>query len=303
MNRSPIRFRPGFTLIELLVVIAIIAVLIGMLLPAVQKVRDAAARAKCQNNLKQMGLALHMYHDSNDRFPAAYTATGFNSGPGWGAAILPYIEQAPLARQLDANPSPWGGLQAVSTPTGGGQTPLKIYRCPADTGPDLNPQMGNFAVSNYRATCGTNTVYYYVPLADYGGVMFQNSRTRIGRITDGTSNTLLVGEGKYDVPRLLPPTMDAVFSALWNGMTGYYTVQGSQLSFQFIWIDNVMWYTGVNSFAPPSYVDSVFNSNHTGVVNYLFADGSVHGLSTSVNPATRTLLGVRNDGIPDPGDW
>src|SRR3954454_15319894 len=108
MHRLPVRGRFGFTLIELLVVIAIIAVLIGLLLPAIQKVREAAARAKCQNNLKQIGLAFHNYHSAKGRFPSGFVSRAVSEdgpglGPGWGwaAFLLPYLEQEPLFRRID----------------------------------------------------------------------------------------------------------------------------------------------------------------------------------------------------------
>jgi len=148
--------RTGFTLVELLVVIAIIAVLIALLLPAVQNAREAANRAQCQNNLKQLGLGLQNYHEIHRCFPPAYAASGFNSGPGWGTFLLPFIEQEALALQVPPGVPFWGGAQAVSTGLDGGQTPLSIFRCPSDTGPMLNPYQGNFAVSNYRATCGAS---------------------------------------------------------------------------------------------------------------------------------------------------
>src|SRR5437660_4939753 len=129
--------RRGFTLIELLVVIAIIAVLIGLLLPAVQKVREAANRMKCTNNLKQIGLALHNYHDANSKFPPGYVDGNTNVkltpdsdvGPGWGwaAFLLPYIEQDNLYNQINFTKG-----VATGTNVQVAQVPLTIYQCPSD---------------------------------------------------------------------------------------------------------------------------------------------------------------------------
>jgi len=284
----------GFTLIELLVVIAIIAVLIALLLPAVQKVREAANRIACQNNLKQMGLGLHNYHGTHGRFPPAYVAAGLNSGPGWGSFILPYIEQEALERQVPKGAPFWGGPQAISTAADGGQTPLMIFRCPSDSGPSLNADQGSFAVSNYRATCGTLTTVIYFADADMGGVMYQNSHVRITDVIDGTSNTTLVGEGKYGVPRLVS-TGNALSSALWCGMSGNHDVPGIGT---FVWIDNVMWPTGGNPSWAPDYVDEAYSSNHSDLVHFLFADGSVRGFGRQMDPTLRAQVGVRNDGLP-----
>src|SRR5262249_37066653 len=143
--------RGGFTLIELLVVIAIIAVLIGLLLPAVQKVREAAARVSCANNLKQIGIGLHMYHGEHNRLPPAWVASSYRPGWGWPALILPYVEQESLFLDMNVANGPFGASGALYTaaanvPNGLSQKKLRVYRCPSDTGPDLNPDRGNHAM-------------------------------------------------------------------------------------------------------------------------------------------------------------
>src|SRR5262245_34057526 len=189
------RARPlGFTLIELLVVIAIIGILIGLLLPAVQKVREAAARVKCANNLKQLGLACHNYAGVKGCYPPAYRGPNFEPGWGWGTFILPYIEQQPLQNILNPEFTTFGNGANPALATPPAQTVLVLFRCPANNAPDLNPMRLDHALSNYRAVMGPTTEPWFFVDRDYGGVMYQNSRTKIEQIYDGTSHTLAIGE-------------------------------------------------------------------------------------------------------------
>jgi prepilin-type N-terminal cleavage/methylation domain-containing protein/prepilin-type processing-associated H-X9-DG protein len=219
--------RAAFTLIELLVVIAIIAVLIGLLLPAVQQVREAAARIKCANNLKQIGLALHMYHDDRGAFPPAQD-NRFQKYWHWSwmALILPYVEQDNLYRAAEtwasntsipvvwpdprprgtpgyAHWSPWGGwVFGLDQP---GQNPylanvVPLYLCPSDSGPLQITAQGPsgkpliMAMTSYLGCNGTN-------YKTQDGIFTSNITIRLLDITDGTSNTILVGErGRAQTP-------------------------------------------------------------------------------------------------------
>ncbi len=295
--------RPAFTLIELLVVIAIIAILIGLLLPAVQKVRAAAARSQCENNLHNIGVALHDYASVFKVFPPAYKTAPGSYGPGysWAAITLPYMEQDNLYNQLGLNASPFptpaptdpSRGTAVATPLT--QTPLAIYRCPSDTGAELNPFRDNFATSNYRAVAGPiNNAAFYADL-DMGGVMYQNSRTRFQQIKDGTSNTVVIGECRlsYD-----PGTGLGQKACIWACM------RGLDNSVSSVWVSDVMWWIDDTPDGNGGYLYNIngtanqsFSSNHGGGAFFCFADGSVRYFYDSTNISLMKYLAGRADGV------
>jgi prepilin-type N-terminal cleavage/methylation domain-containing protein/prepilin-type processing-associated H-X9-DG protein len=293
------RARHGFTLIELLVVIAIIAVLVGLLLPAVQKVREAAARAQCQNNLKQIGLACHSHHDARQGLPPGYSATDPYSdgatdtspGWGWGAYLLPYLEQDNLYRQLNlARPV----QNSLAT-----QAVVKVYLCPSDAPPPAFSVAGPTgttvclaAPSSYAATCGPDASDVADPTGL--GVFYRNSRTRFTDITDGTSQTVLIGDRAW-----------ADTQGIWAGApSGAVTRPGPRNPWQAVTAaapalvlahNN---YINIKTDADGGLDD--FSSYHTGGANLLFADGSVHFLRsiTADGPERQAFwaLGTRAGG-------
>jgi len=288
--------RRGFTLIELLVVIAIIAILIGLLLPAVQKVREAAARTQCVNNLHQIGIAAHNFHDSRGRFPAAINIPG-EENFGWPAApdpgrwyglhmaLFPYYEQDNLRRELVDNVVNPQYVNCKGTDSVGAQV-VKILICPAD-GAMPNPPVGqygvySFGLSSYGGCSGTSATTTSGNQSLKNGMFFMNSSVRITDVTDGTTNVLLFGERSRR-------NLQATSSSEALGGWAWANVFAQE--------DNTM-----NSSQPMEGVEfhtlNQFGSQHNGgaISNFTFADGSVKPLSKSISIVIFQRLSVRDSG-------
>jgi len=299
MSRQQPPARNAFTLIELLVVMAIIGVMIGLILPAVQKVREAANRARCQNNLKQMGVALHHHHDVRGCFPAGYycqldrTLDVADTTPGWGwaALLLPFIEQENLGRQINFN-------VAVEDPASAPvrMTVLPLLVCPSDRETGLFTVLDGFgapvadAASNSYAGCyGAGGEIADEP--DLGnGIFFRNSRVRIADITDGTSNTLAIGE------RAALFTRTAWAGALNEGTT--HVTPGAPTDSTAVedTPTQTLAHTGSHTLNDHSSDPDDFFTPHIHAGQFLFADGSVRPVGTAIDLKIFQALSTRAGG-------
>ncbi len=319
------RRQRGFTLIELLVVIAIIAVLTGLLLPAVQAAREAARRTECRNNLKQIGIALHNYHDANRRFPMSFVVDYDTPGGEWSlqARILPYIEQSNLYMLADLR-------KAYGDPANSGIAGQRVgsYLCASETLDE--PRFKNGVRIHYPINYAFNAGPWFVWDNETGregtGAFLPNKTTRFRDFLDGTSNVLAFSEVKAFTPYLRdggtaeatppPPEGISALGGSFKSSTGHTE-----------WVDGRVHQTGFTTTYPPNTVVShvvdgqeydidytscreekdcngstysavTARSYHPGGVNALLMDGSVRTFSSTMNRNTWWNLGSRNDGVP-----
>lgn len=299
----------GFTLIELLVVVAIIAALIALLLPAVQQVRDSARRMQCQNNLKQLGLALHNFHDVNNAFPASgWTMSGPGNPAGkfvgWRPLILPYIDQGNLQKLYDFNSNWWEGTNPVSA-----AVPVTVFQCPSTPtraavttaiAKPPRPAMifaNPIASTDYEALMGVqpSSINPHLPVAIYTAtnrfsVMSRNSQSRFRDVLDGTTSTIMVVECAarplvYRV-RTESPALTNDQGIGWADSEGPFSFDGSRAD------------GTAEGCGPAGGCTATMNrkndnepySFHSGGGNFLFVDGRVQFIGETVNIAVFAAL-------------
>lgn len=333
---ASLRRRPGFTLIELLVVIAIIAILIALLLPAVQQAREAARRTQCKNNIKQLGLALHNYHDNFLVFPPGVISSTTGGAPyqgwGWNAMILPYMDQAPLYNTINFS----GTMQATAVANGPATQTIGALLCPSDVGGakvaffDIVATVGGTATnyanvvarSSYPGVVGwwnnggtpTGLNGATVPTTqNYRGVFGLNSRIGIRDMTDGTSNAIVVGERYSPNAGGQTTPLQPVGHSTWLGSGGALSdnaavahVLGDTVAITSLGPNGATApftpagyrINGNNGGAAPRGQTSGFGSMHTGGCHFLLGDGTVRFISENIDNGIYRNLGTINDGTP-----
>ncbi len=297
------RFR-AFTLIELLVVIAIIAVLIALLLPAVQQAREAARRTQCKNNMKQLGLALHNYHDTHNKLPSTATVN-LNQGANMFVMILPFIDQAPLYNSINMNSNSYP-LSNTSNPSYE-QVPIAAFRCPTDTSKLF---YGTSASLSYCASLGpvavASNVLVTPPICSaYPGNVFGDgsnmdditgaampgimNRTgysaRFRDVTDGLSNTIFMGEIRSECSDHEQQS--------WAGLNSHWIATTAPINFNTCPQNNP---GGPCNLANNWMTSQGFKSRHVGGAHFLLGDGTVRFISENIDYLTYQKLGDRADG-------
>jgi prepilin-type N-terminal cleavage/methylation domain-containing protein len=287
MTSLPKKSRRGFTLVELVAVASIGTVLVSLASPAIQHAREAARRSQCKNNLKQIGLAIHNYHEAYGTLAPGWTNHTPHPGPGprfgWSASILPFLDQTPLYQQLD-----WKSHRIDSREPL--EISLAIYRCPSDTSPATNPLRGSFGTSNYSGNFGTIAPPRWLTggmnpswagdaatPTKTDGIFWYNSKVRFRDCEDGLSNILCIGERCV-----------ASGSGIWMGVRG-----------------NNFENDVVSDFSVGNELNSgpgAFSSRHEGGGHFLLGDGAVRFVSDKIasgndeGPGLYQDLGSRSDG-------
>ncbi|WP_437190705.1 DUF1559 domain-containing protein [Planctomicrobium sp. SH527] len=291
----------AFTLIELLVVIAIIAILIALLLPAVQQAREAARRSQCKNNLKQLGLALHNYHDTHKTFPPGAFAEQLGTGPtytetgnglSFHVMILPYLEQTALYERINKNVIVWDG--ATPSGAGGGNgayrgNQIPAYLCPSaaeivynntDAAAHYLGVMGPAGSNTTVLNPATGQAYRWVSAPDYGGyaqegVLLRGINKKMRDVSDGTSNTIMIGESSKDT--------DKGNLRCW--------IRGGQVNYSAVSTKNLQ--LALNTKTSPLFNNKAFSSNHSGAVHFMMVDGSVDMISENIDTNVIRALSSR----------
>jgi len=311
-KKSRIPCRTAFTLIELLVVIAIIAVLIALLLPAVQQAREAARRSQCKNNLKQLGLALHNYHDTHKVFPpgdivdSPTTGTDWcTTGNGstlaktrapWTVMILPYMDETPRynAFHLNAGFPTSSNTPGDATNTAEAARSLSKLQCPSDPNSAAGVPNNNYygvqgggAVPACKNGSG-NRVFYL------NGILSTNAKNSTAHVTDGTSNVFLIGETRYHLTPTGRSDKIQVYwasSALLNTYAAPWNTAAAKEQ-----INSISGDGGTRDTL--DIATRLFGSKHVGGCHFALADGSVHFVSENIDLNTYRQLGAMNDAAP-----